>query len=174
MQFAELLRSARHASGLTQAELGARGGVARPNIAAYEAGRRQPLFHSGIDLLRVAGAHLCVEPPVEWSWVGNIRPVAVPSRLWRLPAARALGSFEPGISLWWSGPPRTFELAHRPDRLRVYEMVLREGRPSDIEPIVDGLLLCEAWHDLVLPRRVSEGWMSLVADAVGNGRARAS
>jgi len=174
VKFAELLRTARQASGLTQAELGARAGVARPNIAAYEAGRRQPLFHSGIDLLDVAGAGLCVEPPVQWSWVGSLRPVAVPSRLWRLPVAKALGSFEPGISVWWSGPSRRFELAHRPDRLRTYEIVLREGGPSDIETVVDGLLLCEAWHDLVLPKRVIEGWTPVVGAVVGRRPAQAS
>lgn len=35
------LRAARRAAGLTQAELAARVGVAAPNIAAYESGKRQ-------------------------------------------------------------------------------------------------------------------------------------
>ena len=35
-------------------------------------------------------------------------------------------------------------------RPRAYEIVLREGTPSD-EGVVDGVLLCEAWPDLVLP-----------------------
>lgn len=174
MRFDAALRSARRASGLTQAEVGARAGVARPNIAAYEAGRRKPLFESGIDVLEAAGADLSIETPIQWSWVGTIRPVAVPSRLWRLPAATALRSLEPGIALWWSGPPRTFDLARRPDRLRAYEIVLREGRPSDIESVVDGLLLCEAWPDLVLPRRAGDAWAPLVAGAVGEQRFKAS
>ena len=36
------VREIRLAAGLTQAELAARSGVAQPNIAAYEAGRRRP------------------------------------------------------------------------------------------------------------------------------------
>ena len=36
------LRARRSRAGLTQAELAARSGVAQPNIAAYEAGRRRP------------------------------------------------------------------------------------------------------------------------------------
>ncbi len=35
------IRELREAAGLTQAELAARSGVAQPNIAAYEAGRRR-------------------------------------------------------------------------------------------------------------------------------------
>lgn len=163
MQFAETLRSARRAAGLTQAELGARAGVARPNVAAYEGDRRQPLFASAVALLGAAGAGVTVEPAVRWTWMGDLRPFAVPSRLWRLPIATALRSFDAGLHLWWSGPPRRFDLSHRPARLRLYEVVLREGGPDDIEGVVDGLLLCEAWPDLVLSRRVAAAWSSLVA-----------
>ncbi|WP_238335621.1 helix-turn-helix domain-containing protein [Serinicoccus kebangsaanensis] len=38
----EDVRRLRHAAGVSQAELARRSGVAQPNIAAYEAGRRQP------------------------------------------------------------------------------------------------------------------------------------
>lgn len=162
MSFAGTLRSARLAAGLTQAELGSRAGVARPNIVAYEAGRREPLFGSAVGLLDAAGAELVFEPPVEWSWTAGFRPYAVPSRLWRLAAEDALRSYEPGLHLWWSGPPPTFDLAQRRDRCRMYEIVLREGRPIDIEQVVDGVLLCEAWPDLVLPRGLVAAWAPLV------------
>ncbi len=162
MSFADTLRSVRLAAGLTQAELGSRAGVARPNVAGYEGGRRQPLFDSAVELLGAAGAHVTVEPPITWTWTDGLRPYAVPSRLWRLPVAEGLRSLEPAITLWWSGPPRTFDLAHRHDRLRLYEIVLREGGAAEIESIVDGLLLCEAWPDLVLPRPLAAAWAPLV------------
>ena len=162
MRFADLLRSVRHAAGLTQAELGARAHVARPNVAAYEAGRREPLFESAVALLGAAGAEVVVEPPVVWSWTGGLRPYAVPSRLWRLTPDLALRQFEPALTLWWSGPPRTFDLAQRAERCRLYEIVLREGRPDDISDVVDGLLLCEAWSDLVLPRGLAAAWAPLI------------
>ena len=66
------------------------------------------------------------------------------------------------MHLWWSGPPRAFDLAERNDRLRAYEIVLREGTPADIESIIDGLLLCEAWSDLVLPPGLRAAWAGLI------------
>lgn len=162
MNFAERLRSARVAAGLTQAELGVRAGVARPNVVAYESGRREPRFDSAMALLDAAGAEVAVEPPVVWSWTSGLRPYAVPSRLWRLDPAVALRSFEPGLHLWWSGPSRSFDLSLRSERCRMYEIVLREGGPADIESVVDGVLLCEAWPELVLPRAVVASWSSLI------------
>jgi len=162
MTFAERLRTVRVAAGLTQAELGLRAGVARPNVVAYETGRREPRFDSAVALLDAAGADVVVEPPVVWSWTTGMRPYAVPSRLWRLDPAVALRSFEPGLHLWWSGPSRSFELALRAERSRIYEIVLREGRPEDIESVVDGVLLCEAWPDLVLPRALVASWTPLI------------
>lgn len=152
----------RVAAGLTQAELGARAGVARPNVVAYEMGRREPRFDSAMALLGATGADVRVEPPVVWSWTNGLRPYAVPSRLWRLDPAVALRSFEPGPNLWWSGPSRRFDLAVRAERCRIYEIVLREGRPEDIESVVDGVLLCEAWPDLVVPRALVAAWSPLI------------
>lgn len=162
MRFADTLRSVRHVAGLTQAELGARAGVARPNVVAYEAGRREPLFESAVGLLSAAGAEVKVEPPLVWSWTHGLRPYAVPSRLWRLAPEVALRQFEPGLALWWSGLPRTFDLSDRSERCRLYEIVLREGRPADIESVIDGVLLCEAWPDLVLPRGLAAAWAPLI------------
>lgn len=161
-KFASTLGSARRASGLTQSELSKRSGVARPNITAYESGRREPLFHSAVELLEATGAELIVEPPVAWTWTEGRRPYAVPSRLWRLAPHLALRRFNPGTHLWWSGPPRSFNLALRAERLRIYEILLREGTPADIEQTIDGVLLCEAWTDLVLPRELRAAWNGLV------------
>ena len=51
----------------------------------------------------------------------------------------------------WSGPSRTYELRDRPDRARVYEVVLREGTETDMPNYIDGSLLVDAWAELVLP-----------------------
>lgn len=169
MTFAERLRTVRVAAGLTQAELGLRAGVARPNVVAYETGRREPRFDSAMALLEAAGADVVVEPPVVWSWTTGMRPYAVPSRLWRLDPAVALRSFEPGLHLWWSGPSRSFDLGVRAERCRIYEIVLREGRPEDIESVVDGVLLCEAWPELVLPRALLASWSPLITTPSSDG-----
>lgn len=167
MDFSECLRACRQAEGLTQVELARRSGIARPNIAAYEAGRREPLISTAETLLSAAGSELVVPERVTWTWTTTRRPYAVPSRLWRLSADDALACFEPGIHLWWSGPTRTLDLAHRAQRRRAYEIVLREGGPDDIERVVDGVLLCEAWPDLVLPSELRSAWQPLIDEAVG-------
>lgn len=166
MQFGPLLRQVRTSASLSQAALSERTGVARPNVVAYETGRRVPRFDSAIELLDAVGAEVSIEPPVTWRWITyRHRPYAVPSRLWRLPPERALRPFTPGPDLWWSGPPRRYDLAVRADRCRVYELVLREGEPEDIASLVDGTLLCEAWPDLALPRAVADAWAPLVEPA---------
>jgi hypothetical protein len=98
-----------------------------------------------------------------WGWSKGLRPYAVPSRLWSLEPAVALDWFEPGPHLQWSGPARRFNLAHRSDRCRAYELVLREGTPRDIESIVDATLLREAWPDLALPRQLRAVWAPLIS-----------
>jgi transcriptional regulator with XRE-family HTH domain len=174
IEFGATLRAARRASGMTQARLGLRADVSRPNVVAYEKERREPLFRNAMALLEAAGANVTIEGPVSWSWSGGLRPYAVPSRLWRLAPADALRSLQLGNHLWWSGPPRTLDLARRDERLRAYEIVLREGSPVDIEEAVDEVLLCEAWPDLVLPRELHDAWRDLVSPPVTSRRATAA
>ena len=163
--FATVLRAARTAAGLTQLALAERSGIARPNIAAYERGRREPLFDTAIALLGAADAHTEIVPAIVWTWTDGRRPYAVASRLWRLSPADCLRRFDPGPHLWWSGPRRELNLALRRDRIRAYELVLREGTPNDIEAIVDGVLLCEAWPDLTLPQSLRAAWAPIIHTA---------
>jgi len=169
MRFAETLRSVRHEAGLTQSDLARLADIARPNITAYESGRREPRVATATVLLAAAGATWRVDRPILWRWTEGRRLYAVPSRLWRLPAGVALRSFEAGTHLWWSGPPRHFDLAQRRDRLRAYEIILREGTPEDITSTVDGVLLCEAWADLVLPVELRSAWEPVVDQALDAG-----
>lgn len=160
--FLGVLLAARTAAGLTQVALAERSGIARPNIVAYERGRREPLFDTAMTLLDAAEAHVEIVPAIRWTWTDTRRPYAVPSRLWRLSPVACLRRFKPGPHLWWSGAPIELDLAVRSDRVRAYELVLREGTPSDIEAIVDGVLLCEAWSDLTLPRPLRTAWAPLI------------
>ena len=122
-------------------------------------------------VLGAVGVRLVVADPVVWSWTGGRRPFAVPSRLWRLPVSEAVGVFSPGVELWWSGPSRRFELADRGDRLRAYEIVLREGTPDAIEAVVDGALLVDCWDELVVHRELRSAWQPLIDQARGRLRA---
>jgi hypothetical protein len=72
------------------------------------------------------------------------------------------------LYLEWSRPRRSVDLADRPQRARVYEAVLREGLPADIESIVDGALLVDLWDELVLPRRLRAAWGPVIDEARGS------
>jgi uncharacterized protein len=56
-----LLRRARLAAGISQAELGLRAGVAQSVISTYEAGRRQPALPTLARLIDAAGCDLVVD-----------------------------------------------------------------------------------------------------------------
>lgn len=84
------------------------------------------------------------------------------SALPRLPVEQAMMTVVLPLSLNWSEPGRRFNLADRGDRTRVYEIVLREGRASDLLTYIDGALLVDLWNDLVLPREVRAAWAPVV------------
>jgi transcriptional regulator with XRE-family HTH domain len=58
MDAATLVRTARHRSGLTQAQLAARVGTSQPVISAYEHGTRDPSTATLRRLVAGTGAHL--------------------------------------------------------------------------------------------------------------------
>jgi hypothetical protein len=53
------------------------------------------------------------------------------------------------------------------DLRRVYEQVLREGTPEDIQEFIDVDRLCDLWDDLVLPSGVRRRWASWLGDNRG-------
>ena len=94
---------------------------------------------------------------------GRGRPFYVADALWRLPIEQALARTELPLSVNWSEPGRTYDLADRRQRVRCYEAVLREGMPRDIARYVDGALLVDLWSDLVLPRQIRSEWATAIA-----------
>lgn len=62
LDVAALLRDARAHAGLTQSELGARTGIAQPNISAYESGRRAPTVRTLVALLDACEVELTWRP----------------------------------------------------------------------------------------------------------------
>jgi len=162
MMYAKVLSQARSAAGLTQAEVAALSGVARPNIAAFESGRREPRWRTAMLTLEATGATINIEEPITWSWTNGRRPYAVPCRLWRLPIDATFRVLTPGLHLWWSGAAPRLDLADRSDRSGAYELVLREGTPDDIAAVVDGALLVDAWDELILPAELRQAWQHLI------------
>ena len=136
-----------------------------------------PLFENGPTLrflktteriLRVAGFEIAINRVPEFRHVksGRGRPFYVADALWRLPIEQALARTELPLSVNWSEPGRTYDLADRRQRARCYEAVLREGMPQDIVRYVDGALLVDLWSDLVLPRQIRAEWDEVVARVI--------
>jgi transcriptional regulator with XRE-family HTH domain len=159
-----LLSTARARAGLSIAELARRAGTSRPTVSAYEHGRVSPTVDTLERLLAVTGNHLTVTPTTRWTQVsvGRGRIAHTPDRLPDLAASQALRTFHLPIHLDWSSPSREVRLSDRRQRLQAYEVVLREGRPVDIESIVDGSLLVDGWEDMFLPVAVRSAWQPLI------------
>jgi hypothetical protein len=62
------------------------------------------------------------------------------------------------FTVYWSGPDRTWDLADRRQRLRVYEIVLTEGAEDDVRRFVDINELIAVWNELWLPPHVRKAW----------------
>jgi transcriptional regulator with XRE-family HTH domain len=165
---AALIIEARRRSSLSQEELAERAGTSRTAVSAYEAGAKDPRAETVERLLDAAGYRLELVPTITWSNVGVGRKTfSCPSALPHLETARALASVELPHHLAWSGRT-TFALADRHDRQRVYEIVLTEGLPGDIESVVDGALLADGWDDLYLRKDIRAAWQPLI-DRVRSG-----
>ncbi len=166
-----LLADARQRAGLSVTELARRAGTSRPTLSAYEHGRVSPRLDTVERILSAAGQSLRLVRRPRWREVavGRGRITHVPDVLPRLEVCDALAVVGLPLHVDWSSRDRTVDLADRPQRLRAYEAILREGRRRDVERYVDGALLVEAWDDLVLPRSIRDAWQSVIDEARGHG-----
>ncbi len=160
----ELLERARVAAGLSQDELARRAGTSRPTLSAYENGHKSPTLATVARLLVQAGFEFVSQRRVTFSEQPTSRgqSIWVPDRLPRLDVVQAFAKVTLPLHLNWTAPGRVFDLAIRSERARVYEVVLREGRPTDILAYIDGALLVDLWNELVLSRSVRSAWAPVV------------
>jgi transcriptional regulator with XRE-family HTH domain len=163
------LCEARQRSGLSQEELARRAGTSRPTLSAYENGRKAPTADTLERLLMAAGFLLRAVPVVSWREVSlsGGRSCWVSDRLWRLPVREAFAEVVLPLELNWSAPGRGFATRDRGQRARLYEVLLREGQPADLERWVDGVLLVDVWEEMVIPRAVREVWQPTVDAEIG-------
>jgi len=162
-----LLARARQRAGLTQEQLATRAGTSRTAVSAYEHGRKSPTLDTAERLLAAMAFEFATEPVLSFKKIKGRRGriFVVPIRLPRLPANEALGRVVLPVHLNWTQPGRAFDCADRDDRSRLYELVLTEGRPSDVRRLIDGVLLADLWNELVLPREVRAAWEPLIRHA---------
>lgn len=154
-----VIRQARDEAGLSQAALAHISRTSRPTLSAYEHDR-SPTLATAARIVAAAGYDLAITPRIEFrhAAVDRGRPVRVPTALPRLPLHRALATVELPLRLNWSDRARRYDLRDRRQRARVYEIVLREGRPDDVLTYVDGALVADLWDELVLPRPIRAAW----------------
>ncbi|GAA1520503.1 helix-turn-helix domain-containing protein [Nocardioides humi] len=159
-----IIARARRDSGLSQRELARRAGTSQPTLSTYETGGKSPTLAVAERIVNTSGYDLELTPRVGFTRTPGARgePYAVPDRLWRLDLADAFARVVLPGHLHWSGPSREFDLGDRGDRGRVYEIVLREGEPTDLATYVDGALLVDLWSDLVLPRELRAAWEPVI------------
>lgn len=93
------------------------------------------------------------------------RPFSVPDSLVELDGPSAAGTVSLPPHLDWSNR-RTYDLADRVDRLRVYEQVLREGTLEDLRCYVDATELGQVLDELFLPDEIREAWHRLLVERV--------
>jgi transcriptional regulator with XRE-family HTH domain len=160
-----IIKRARRGSGLSQRELARRSGTSQSTLSTYEHGTKSPTLAVVERIVRTSGYDLDLVPQVSFTTNSGARgePFVVPDRLWRLDVADALATVSLPQHLHWSGKSRTYRLRDRRERARVYEIVLREGEPSDLLIYVDGALLVDLWDDLVLPAPIRAAWEPLIA-----------
>jgi len=164
MEGQTLIGQARRTAGLTQVALARLAGTSRPTLSAYERARKSPTLETADRIVHAAGFALEIVPRVEFREIAAVRgrTLRVPTALPRLALDRAFRAVELPLHLNWSDRGRIYDLSDRRQRARVYELVLREGRPADLLEYVDGALLVDLWDDLVLPADIRRAWQGVV------------
>jgi transcriptional regulator with XRE-family HTH domain len=167
-----LLTEVRQRAGLTVTELARRSATSRPTLSAYEHGRVSPRLDTVERVVAAAGHGLRAVRLVQWRLVsvGRGRVATVPDELPRLDLSDAVATVDLPLHIDWSSRNRSVDLSNRSQRLRAYEVILREGRQRDIERYVDGALLVDAWEELVLPRAIRAAWDPVIEQARHRGR----
>lgn len=161
-----LLAYARRAAGLTQDALARLAGTSQSTLSAYERGTKSPSLAVAERIIEASGHRLEVVANLEFVEVPGqhgLHPFWLANQLWRLDPKRAFNTVVlPTPHHHWPVPRRRYDLHERGDRVRAYELILREGLPRDLLDYVDGALLVDAWKDLDLPDPIRRAWQPLI------------
>jgi transcriptional regulator with XRE-family HTH domain len=165
-----MVARARSAAGVSQRQLAAAAGTSQAAVARYERGLVVPDVRTLSRLLEACGFRLVLEaePVARPGRVGNesavFRGPAIPDGVDDPAVEKAAGVVELPLRVQWSGPRRSYDLADRDDRRRVYELVLREGTDDDIRRFVRLADLEDLLDELLLPSHVRAAWEAWLHD----------
>lgn len=99
------------------------------------------------------------------SFSARRRPFSLPASLEELDGPTATGTVTLPPHIDWS-TRRAYDLANRDDRLRVYELVLREGTLHDLRRYLDPNELPVVLDELFLPDHIKAAWRELLTERV--------
>lgn len=169
-----LLVYARRAAGLTQDALAKLAGTSQPTLSAYERGTKSPSLVVAERIVEATGHRFVVLPSVEFVQVPGqygLHPFWLAKALWRLDPVLAFRTVVlPAPDSDWRTPPRRYRLRKRADRASAYELLLRDGTPSELLDHIDGALLVDVWDDLDLPDPIQRAWQPLIRSALPSRR----
>jgi hypothetical protein len=126
-----------------------------------------------VALLRDPGSHAVVRHTESMSsqQIGEARrskrPPAIPADVADPAVVKATGRVTLPTRVRWSTPVRSYDLADRRQRARVYEQVLVEGVEQDVREIIDVDELVSLWDELYLPDHVRRAWADWLAERRG-------
>jgi hypothetical protein len=98
----------------------------------------------------------------------STRPPAIPDDVADPAVVKASGRVSLPMRVRWSAPARSYDLADRRQRARVYEQVLVEGVEQDVREIIDVDELIALWDELYLPDHVRRAWADWLAERRGS------
>ena len=164
-----MILNARRGSGLTQRELASRGGTSQAALSEYERGLKTPNLVVAERIVEAAGYRLDLVTQV--NFIQHTAPATgpfwVPDRLWRGRLPECFAKIYLDDATRFRGVVR-FDLRRRPQRRRLYELLMRRGQPEEMRDWMDGALLVDVWDDLKIAEVIRRAWRPAIALA-GNG-----
>lgn len=167
MDPARLIKVARRASRLTQAQLAGLAGTSQATLSAYERGLKAPSLLVASRIIEATDHELTLQARIDWKerHPDGIVAFWVPHMLWAVPPPTCF------VNLWFPdlidpGERDTWDLAKREDRRRAYELLIRRGLPQQMIRWMDGGLLVDLWSELDLPEPVRTAWAPTIRRAL--------
>jgi len=138
-------------------------------LSAYERGLKSPTLRVVERIIEAAGYELALVTKVRFEehFSRGVHPFWVPNRLWRGRLPECFAKVRLVDDTRFRGV-RRFDLRKRPQRKRMYELLLRRGQPEELIDWIDGALLVDLWDELKIPQVIRQAWDPAV-DLAGNG-----
>lgn len=142
-------------------------------MSQYERGLKTPSLAVAERIVEAAGCRLDLVTQVNFTQ--QVAPAFgvfwVPDRLWRGKLPECFAKVYLDDVTRFRGVT-SFDLRRRPQRRRLYELLLRRGQPDELIDWIDGALLVDLWPELKVPEPIRQAWLPAVTVAGSGPRER--